>query len=78
MLFNVYEYLPRFVLGPARSCLNLSNRNASLSGNTWIPEELSATPPVGAHVEACGRDWDLGTEVFALELSRKYNRGEKA
>lgn len=55
--FRAANYLPRFVFGPTRSCLNLSNRDASRSDRTGPPEVVwSEPPPARAAVEACGSD----------------------
>lgn len=51
--------LPRSVLGPARSCWNLSSREASLSLNAELLRVLGSGVPPSATVTECGRDWDL-------------------
>lgn len=73
--FKIYS--PRSVLGPASSCLNLSNRDASLSVNAGVTEVLkSAIPLTKGGVEVCGRDCDLCMEEFSLALPegrKKHN-----
>lgn len=71
------KHSPRSVFGPASSCLNLSNRDASLSVNAGVTEVLkSAIPLVKGGVEVCGSDCDLCMEEFSLALSegkKKYS-----
>lgn len=66
------KYSPRSVLGPASSCLNLSNRDASLSVNAGVTEALqSAIPLTKGGMQVCGRDCDLCMEEPSLALSEK-------
>lgn len=70
------RHLPRSVLGPARSCLNLSSREASLSLNAELLRVLGSDAPRSATVAECGRDWDLCRGAVLLVLSaERDNRG---
>lgn len=61
--------LPRSVLGPASSCLNLSSREASLSLSAELLRVLGSDVPPSVTVAACGRDWDLCRGAASLALS---------
>ena len=70
---------PRSVLGPARSCLNLSSREASLSLKAELLRVLDSGTPPSATVAECGRDWDLCRGPASLALPAEgggENRGE--
>lgn len=72
------RHLPRSVLGPARSCLNLSSREASLSLNAELLRALGSDVPRSATVAECGRDWDLcrGAVSLVLSAERETTEGE--
>lgn len=72
------RHLPRSVLGPARSCLNLSSREASLSLNAELLRVLGSDVPRSATVAECGRDWDLcrGAVLLVLSAERETTEGE--
>lgn len=61
--------LPRSVLGPARSCLNLSSREASLSLSAELLRVPGSDVLPRATVAVCGSDWDLCRGAGPLALS---------
>lgn len=67
---------PRSVLGPARSCLNLSSREASLSLKAELPRVPGWDVPPSAPVAEGGRDWDRGRGAVSLALSAEEERAE--